>query len=110
MRRKERRHARVLGGQHVRSGDASDRPLSAGQRRRLALARLVATRAPLWLLDEPTSGLDADNQMRLERIIAEHRAAGGRVVVASHTAICMDNAMVLGLDTFAPALGDADAF
>ena len=84
--------------------------LSAGQRRRLALARLVATQAPVWLLDEPTSALDADNQTRLERIIAEHRAAGGRVVVASHAPIRMDSAAILGLDAFAPAPGDADEF
>ena len=84
--------------------------LSAGQRRRLALARLVATRAPVWLLDEPTSALDADNQARLERIIAEHRAGGGRLVVASHTPIRMDGAEILGLSAFAPALADADEF
>ena len=81
--------------------------LSAGQRRRLALARLVATQAPVWLLDEPTSALDAENQMRLERIIAEHRASGGRVVVASHTTIGIDDAALLALDTFAPTFGDA---
>jgi heme exporter protein A len=84
--------------------------LSAGQRRRLALARLVATPAPVWLLDEPTSALDADNQTRLERLIADHRTAGGRVVVASHTPIRMDGTAALGLDAFAPALGDTDAF
>lgn len=84
--------------------------LSAGQRRRLALARLVATRAPVWLLDEPTSALDTDNQTRLERLIADHRTAGGRVVVASHIPIRMDDAAALGLDAFAPALGDTDAF
>jgi heme exporter protein A len=75
--------------------------LSAGQRRRLALARLVAAPASLWLLDEPTSALDCDNQMRLERAIAAHRASGGRVVVASHTPIDIDAAAVLVLDAFA---------
>ena len=63
--------------------------LSAGQRRRLALARLFAAPASIWLLDEPTSALDHDNQIRLERAIVEHRASGGRVVVASHTPIAI---------------------
>jgi heme exporter protein A len=83
--------------------------LSAGQRRRLALARLVATKAPVWLLDEPTSGLDEDNQARLESLIAEHRQTGGRVVAASHTAIRIGACATLGLDAFAPPPGDADA-
>ena len=75
--------------------------LSAGQRRRLALSRLFVIPAPLWLLDEPFSALDQDNQHRLEQAIAEHRAAGGRVVLATHTAIEMDDAARLVLDAFA---------
>jgi heme exporter protein A len=74
--------------------------LSAGQRRRLALAALVAAPAPIWLLDEPTSGLDYESQIRLERTIATHRAAGGRVIVASHTPIDIAAAVVLTLDAF----------
>jgi heme exporter protein A len=77
--------------------------LSAGQRRRLAIARLVVSPASIWLLDEPTSGLDRDNQLRLERVIAEHRASGGRVVVASHTPIDIPAADVVLLDAFAPS-------
>ena len=84
--------------------------LSAGQRRRLALARLVVTKAPVWLLDEPTNALDEDNQQRLERVIAEHRVAGGRAVVASHTAINLGACATLCLDTFAPLPSDPDAF
>jgi heme exporter protein A len=61
--------------------------LSSGQRRRLALARLIAVPAPLWLLDEPTVGLDFEGQYALESVIAEHRAKGGIVVIASHTPI-----------------------
>jgi heme exporter protein A len=83
--------------------------LSAGQRRRTALARLVAAPASIWLLDEPTSALDGENQSRLERIIAEHRAAGGRVVVASHTPIELGTAAALALDAFAPLPDDAAA-
>jgi len=83
--------------------------LSAGQRRRVALARLVAAAAPVWLLDEPTSALDREAQMRLERAIAEHRASGGRVVVATHTPIDIENAAVLTLETFVPSTDDAVA-
>ena len=76
--------------------------LSAGQRRRIALARLVAAPASMWLLDEPTSALDHENQSRLERAIAEHRASGGRVVVASHSPIDLGVvAATLTLDAFA---------
>ena len=83
--------------------------LSAGQRRRLALARLVAAPALIWLLDEPTSALDYDNQIRLERAIAAHRDAGGRVVVASHTPIDIGPAGVVVLDAFAPTPDHAAA-
>ena len=58
--------------------------LSAGQQRRLALARLLATPRPLWLLDEPDAGLDAANRARLARAVAAHRAEGGIAVIATH--------------------------
>ncbi|WPZ36025.1 heme ABC exporter ATP-binding protein CcmA [Thalassobaculum sp. OXR-137] len=61
--------------------------LSAGQRRRVALARVVASGAPLWLLDEPTVGLDAASVAALERAIAGHRSAGGMVIAATHIAL-----------------------
>lgn len=64
--------------------DLPARFLSQGQRRRAALARLVATPAPLWLLDEPTLGLDAESLARLTAVLARHRSAGGLVVVATH--------------------------
>ena len=76
--------------------------LSAGQRRRLALARLLVSPAALWLLDEPTSALDDDGQARLEQAIVAHRAAGGRVLLATHAAIALDGAAILQLDGFAP--------
>ena len=76
--------------------------LSAGLRRRLALARLLVVPATLWLLDEPTSALDDDSQARLEQAIAAHRAAGGRVLLATHAAVALDDAAFLALDRFAP--------
>jgi heme exporter protein A len=60
------------------------RMLSTGQRRRAALARVLASGAPLWLLDEPANGLDADGEVRLAAAAAAHRAAGGAVLAASH--------------------------
>ena len=63
--------------------------LSSGQKRRLALARLMAAPAPLWLLDEPTVGLDTEGQSALEAAIAGHRASGGIAVIASHTPVAL---------------------
>jgi len=78
------------------------RLLSAGQRRRLALARLVAAPADLWLLDEPSVGLDHASVERLAKAIADHRAAGGRVVVATHTALHLTDPLRLSMDSLAP--------
>jgi heme exporter protein A len=58
--------------------------LSAGQRRRLSLARLVAAWRPIWLLDEPTSALDAAGQERLLELMRGHLAAGGMIIAATH--------------------------
>ncbi len=64
--------------------DLPVRMLSAGQRRRLALARLALAPAAVWLLDEPTLGLDAASVDRLGALLARHRAAGGAAVIATH--------------------------
>jgi heme exporter protein A len=63
------------------------RTLSAGQRRRAALARVAASHAPLWLLDEPLNALDAPSQAALRAVVARHLAAGGLAIAATHAAI-----------------------
>jgi heme exporter protein A len=79
------------------------RVLSAGQKHRLALARLLAAPAELWLLDEPTVGLDTASLDRLAGAIARHRAEGGRVVMATHAALDLPGAETLSLEAFAAA-------
>jgi heme exporter protein A len=73
------------------------RMLSAGQRKRAALARVVAGGAPLWLLDEPANGLDADGLARLEAAMAAHRAAGGAILAASHQPLALGPGATLAL-------------
>jgi len=58
--------------------------LSAGQRRRLSIARLLAVRRPIWLLDEPTSALDAAGQSLFATLIGDHLSRGGLIVAATH--------------------------
>lgn len=77
--------------------DIPARMLSAGQKRRLALSRLALSRAPLWLLDEPTLGLDAASVERFGGLLAEHRAAGGMVVAATHVPLPLPDAASLRL-------------
>jgi heme exporter protein A len=64
--------------------------LSAGQRRRLSIARLLAVRRPVWLLDEPTSALDAAGQGMFARLMRDHLAAGGLIVAATHAPLGID--------------------
>ena len=73
--------------------------LSAGQRRRLGLARLAVAPKPLWLLDEPTVTLDTASITMVEALIARHRDGGGMVVVASHLSLDLPGAAVLDLGT-----------
>ncbi|HCO54854.1 MAG TPA: heme ABC exporter ATP-binding protein CcmA [Pelagibacterium sp.] len=64
--------------------------LSAGQTRRLALARLIAVRRPLWLLDEPTSALDTAGAAWVGALISSHLQQGGLAVIATHLDIAVD--------------------
>ena len=76
--------------------------LSAGQRRRVALARLLVCRRPLWLLDEPTAALDLASQGVLAAMMGRHRAEGGLVVAATHQALGLEDARELRIGPAAP--------
>ena len=67
-----------------RPADVAGRYLSAGQRRRTALARLLLEHRPVWLLDEPYTALDAEGRALVDTLIAEHRTKGGAVIAAIH--------------------------
>ena len=86
--------------ERVGLGRARDLPagfLSAGQRRRLGLARLLVAERPLWLLDEPATALDRDGQALLADLMAAHRAAGGAVVAATHAPLALPGCTELPL-------------
>ena len=71
--------------------------LSAGQKRRLALARLVLVPRALWLLDEPTVGLDAASLERLAAVMADHGTTGGMIIAATHVPLGLDPTIRLEL-------------
>jgi heme exporter protein A len=71
--------------------------LSAGQRRRLSIARLVAVPRPIWLLDEPTSSLDSPSQKRLAGLMRDHLVDGGMIIAAAHGTIGLERARELKL-------------
>ena len=68
----------------TRLAEVPVRMLSTGQRKRAALARVMASGAPLWLLDEPANGLDSEAQQLLSDAMAGHRAGGGAILAATH--------------------------
>ena len=94
----------------------ADRPaqnLSAGQKRRLGLARLLVTGRRLWLLDEPTVSLDAASVGLFGRAVRAHLAAGGAALMATHIDLGLDEAAVLDLTPYRaklPAAGQGGGF
>ena len=99
--------------EHFGIGHRADFParyLSSGQKRRLALARLLVSEAPLWILDEPTVGLDVDGVSALEAAIATHRTRGGMIIAATHIRFeAGDGVSELDLRAFEPSAADLDA-
>jgi len=81
--------------------DVPGRFLSAGQKRRVNLARILAAPAPLWLLDEPTTALDRATVKRLEGAIQAHRDGGGMVVLSTHADVDVPKAEILDVARFA---------
>lgn len=102
-------HAALHGGEPTSAQHAIDavglaklaatpaRRLSQGQRRRVAIARLLVQRSPLWLLDEPTLALDQDGLARLGKAISAHLASGGIAVIATHVELPAVTAATLQL-------------
>jgi heme exporter protein A len=84
-----------LGLPHV--ADFPARALSAGQKRRVALARLIVAPRPIWLLDEPTTALDAAAQALFADVMAEHLATGGLIIAATHAPLGLAGARTLRL-------------
>jgi heme exporter protein A len=86
--------------------------LSAGQRRRLSLARLLAVQRPIWLLDEPTAALDAAGQVILADMMRQHLASGGLIIAATHGPLGLDGAKTLEMGeglTSPRSRGEVDA-
>lgn len=76
-------------------GHAAELPagyLSAGQRRRVALARLLVSRRPYWLLDEPLSALDTGSQAMVAGLMRDHLAEGGAILAATHGPLGIEGA------------------
>lgn len=81
----------------ARNADLPAQILSAGQRRRFGLSRLLLRPVPIWLLDEPTTALDRDGQALVLQLIDRHLAGGGLAVISSHDALAVGNSVTLDL-------------
>lgn len=104
----------ALDGMNLRAlADRRAANLSAGQKRRLGLARLLVTGRPIWVLDEPTVSLDAASVQLFAGVVRAHLAAGGAALIATHIDLGLDEAEVLDLGPFrasARPTATADAF
>jgi heme exporter protein A len=81
--------------------------LSAGQRRRASLARLLVAPRPIWLLDEPTTALDVESQKRFAGLMERHRGQGGIVVAATHAPLGLEGIKTLTLGAAAQKTPEA---
>ncbi|MGO8739053.1 heme ABC exporter ATP-binding protein CcmA [Rhodoblastus sp.] len=86
----------------ARVGDFPVAYLSAGQKRRVALARLFVAPRPIWLLDEPATALDVGSQEKFAEAMAAHRAGGGFIIAATHAPLGLIDARELRLDAAKP--------
>ena len=82
----------------LREADLPVRVLSAGQRRRVAMARVLLARAQLWLLDEPFTNLDAQGVRELSAVVGEHVAAGGIAILTAHAELVLPGAALRPLE------------
>ncbi len=83
--------------------------LSAGQLRRVALARLYLTPARIWILDEPFTAIDKQGVARLEQLLAEHAAGGGAVILTTHQPLALARVRYINLEDFQPEGWELDA-
>jgi heme exporter protein A len=90
---------------HRRAGE-----LSAGQKRRLGLARLLVTGRPLWLLDEPTVSLDVASVALFAGVVRSHLTAGGAAIIATHVDLGLPEAEVMDLDPYRTRTLASDGF
>jgi heme exporter protein A len=90
---------------HRRAGE-----LSAGQKRRLGLARLLVTGRPLWLLDEPTVSLDVASVALFAEVVRRHLAGGGAAIIASHVDLGLPEAELMDLDPYRTSTLASDGF
>lgn len=87
----------LLGVEHLPFG-----VLSTGQKRRVAIARLLLSYRPLWLVDEPTSGLDATASSIFSRIMQTHLEHSGMIVAATHLVLGLSEDFHIALDKYVP--------
>ncbi len=91
----------------ARIGDFPVGYLSAGQKRRVALARLFVVARPIWILDEPATALDVGTQERFAQAMADHLAGGGMILAATHAPLGLAAAKELRLDATKPSTAGA---